>query len=223
MSSSTLSNPKLTLRGYWRSSATWRTRIALHYKEIPFNYIPVHLVKDGGEQHTPQELQRNPLAQVPTLELADGTILTQSLAIIDYLEQLVPNPTLYPLDPLKRAQSIQLAEMVNSGIQPLQNLSLLQALNKYGIDKLAWGHEYIEKGLIALEKTAQQLIGTEPTPYLVGETPSIADLCLIPQLYNARRFKVNLEQFPRLSEVEDNCQKLDAFKRAKPEAQIDAQ
>jgi maleylacetoacetate isomerase len=180
-------------------------------------------VKDGGEQHQSQELARNPLAQVPTLELENGTILTQSLAIIDYLEQLKPQPTLYPQGHLARAQSLQLAEMVNSGIQPLQNLSLLLSLSEFGVDKVSWAQKQIEKGLLALEKVACQVAQTSPGLYLVGESPSVADLCLIPQLYNARRFKVDLQLFPRLCEVEANCQRLEAFQRALPEVQADAQ
>lgn len=216
-------NKKLILRGYWRSSATWRVRIALHHKKIPFEYRAIHLVKNGGEQHSPEELNRNPLAQVPTLELHNGKVLTQSLAIIDYLDQLVSDPPLYPQDPLARAQSIQLAEMVNSGIQPLQNLSLLLSLNKFGIDKVQWAHQQIDRGLLALEKIANKYSQSYSGSFLVGDHPTIADLCLIPQLYNARRFKVNIEQFPRLCEVETNCQKLEAFQLSIPEAQADAQ
>ena len=212
--------PQLILRGYWRSSATWRVRIALHYKSIPFQYIPIHLVRDGGEQHSAQELPRNPLAQVPTLELDSGVILTQSLAIIDYLESVHPNPSLYPTNPLERARAIQIAEVINAGIQPLQNLSLLLKVGALGFDKAGWGREYIERGLLAIES----MISDYPKhPFLIGEAPSIADLCLIPQLYNARRFKVNLDLIPRLCEIETLCQELTPFKRAHPDSQVDAQ
>ncbi len=210
----------LILRGYWRSSATWRVRIALHYKQIPFTYLPVHLVKDGGEQHSQKELQRNPLAQVPTLELESGEILTQSMAIMDYLEHIHPQPSLYPEQAFDRARCLQLAEMINSGIQPLQNLSLLLKVAEFGQDKLTWGHDYIKKGLEAVEYVAQQSNGG---PFLVGHTPTVADFCLIPQLYNARRFKVDLSAMPRLCEVETKCKELEAFQKATPEVQSDAQ
>lgn len=213
-------SPLITLRGYWRSSATWRVRIALYHKSIPFNYVPIHLVKDGGEQHSAEQIKRNPLAQVPTLELEDGSILTQSLAIIDYLESLSPLPSVYPTQALDRARALQYAEIINSGIQPLQNLSLLLRVQSLGADKLEWGKEYIAKGLNAIES---DLATRTPSKYLVGEQLSIADFCLIPQLYNARRFKVDLEDFPRLCQVEAQCEKLSAFKRAHPDAQQDAQ
>ena len=211
---------KLILRGYWRSSATWRVRIALHYKQIPFHYQAVHLVKNGGEQHSPMELQRNPLAQVPTLEIHSGQIITQSLAMMDYLEGIKADPSIYPKSIFDRARCLQLAEMINSGIQPLQNLSLLIKVSKLGQDKAQWAHDYIKKGLEAVEFVAQQ---APTSQFLVGSTPTIADFCLIPQLYNARRFKVDLGEMPRLCEVEAHCQVLDAFKKAIPEAQSDAQ
>jgi maleylpyruvate isomerase len=218
--SNTQTDEKLILRGYWRSSATWRVRIALHYKEIPFEYRPVHLVRNGGEQHSPEELKRNPFAQVPTLELDDGTILTQSLAIIDYIESLKSTPSIYPHSSIEKAQALQLAEMINSGIQPLQNLSLLIRVNELGADKIQWGHDYIKKGLSALEYVANQ---TNQSRCLIGDTPTVADFCLIPQLYNARRFKVDLSEMSRLCAVETHCQGIKAFQMAAPDAQIDAQ
>ena len=211
---------ELTLRGYWRSSATWCVRIALHYKSIPFHYLPVHLVKGGGEQHSDQELKRNPMAQVPTLELPDGTILTQSLAMIDYLEQLKPTPNLYPSAALDRARAIQYAEIINSGIQPLQNLSLLIRVQSLGADKLAWGQEHIARGLNAIETHLQSHAASQ---FLVGDQVTVADLCLIPQLYNARRFKVDMSALPRLCAVERSCESLEPFQLAHPNAQTDAQ
>ena len=224
--------PTLILRGYWRSSATWRVRIALHYKNIDFQYLPVHLVREGGEQHQPDYKRLNPLAQVPTLELPDGALLTQSLAIIDYLEHLVPTPPLYPSDPILRARALQCAEIINSGIQPLQNLSLLQRLARdYDADKVVWARREIGQGLYALEDTlnahlpsASDASALLTTPqFLVGDTPTVAELCLIPQLYNARRFGVDLSACPRLLSAETACSSLAAFKLARPEAQLDAQ
>ena len=211
---------KLILRGYWRSSATWRVRIALHYKNLPFHYQPIHLVKNGGEQHSTIELQRNPLAQVPTLELGSGQVLSQSMAIMDYLEGIKPSPSIYPKPLSDRARCLQIAEMINSGIQPLQNLSLLIRVSKLGQDKVQWAHDYIKKGLEAVEYVAQQ---SSTSSFLIGEEPTVADFCLIPQLYNARRFKVNLNVMPRLLEVEARCQTFEAFQKAVPEVQSDAQ
>ena len=217
---------QLKLYGYWRSSATWRVRIALHHKSIPFTYHPVHLVHEGGEQHSPAYTRLNPLAQVPTLELEPGVHLTQSLAIIDYLEQMYPESPLYPSAPLERARALQYAELVNSGIQPLQNLSLLQRLTRdCDIDKLAWGRRVITDGLNALEQlvTDHERDRSFSSTFLVGASPSVADLCLIPQLYNARRFGVDLAQLPRLSAAESACEALAAFTSAHPDAQADAQ
>jgi maleylpyruvate isomerase len=215
----------LILRGYWRSSATWRVRIALHLKGIDFDDRPVHLIRDGGEQHHADYTRLNPLAQVPTLQLPDGALLTQSLAIIDYLEQLYPSPPLYPKDPLQRARAIQLAEIVNSGIQPLQNLSLLQKISRdYQADKAAWGREVIARGLSALETILRSSAPeANPSGFLIGDEPTIADLCLIPQLYNARRFKVDLSNLPRLLIAEEACAQLPAFMAAHPDVQRDAQ
>ena len=221
----------IVLRGYWRSSATWRVRIALHYKKIDFEYLPIHLVRQGGEQHLPEYTQMNPLKQVPTLELPGGALLTQSLAIIDYLEHIAPEPSLYPTDPLLRARALQCAEIINSGIQPLQNLSLLQRLVRdYEADKLEWGRREISTGLVALEATLNAHLPTksgstlhDAPQFLVGESPTVADLCLIPQLYNARRFGVDLSLCPRLLSAESACAPLTAFKLAHPDAQPDAQ
>lgn len=215
----------LKLYGYWRSSATWRVRIALHLKNIPFTYHPVHLVRDGGEQHKPDYKRLNPLSQVPTLEITSGIHLTQSLAIIDYLERLEPTPALYPESALMRARAIQYAELINSGIQPLQNLSLLQRLVRdYDADKIAWGRRVIAEGLHSLEQLIRDHSPKESsTGFLIGEGPTVAELCLVPQLYNARRFGVDLDDLPRLCAAEAACERLDAFKQAHPDAQSDAQ
>jgi maleylpyruvate isomerase len=160
---------------------------------------------------------------VPVLEIHTHNqvdVLTQSMAMVDWLDHLKPTPLLFPTDPWQRAQVIQRAEIINSGIQPLQNLSVLQWVEKrYQGDKLEWGAKYIQSGLNALET----LCSNEHSLFLVGDTPSMADLCLIPQLYNARRFKIDLAQFPRLCAVETQCEALDAFKQAHPNQQSDAQ
>ena len=209
----------MKLYSYWRSSCSWRVRIALNIKKLEYTYVPVHLVQNGGEQHASSYLKHNPQAQVPTLELASGVSLTQSIAIVEFLEEIKPTPSLFPTDRLERARARQMAEIVNSGIQPLQNLSVLQHIERLDLDKLKWGREYIQKGLKALNELAT----ASSDPFLIGNSPSVADLCLIPQLYNARRFKCDLDLFPRLLEVEHNCAKLEAFIRAHPDNQPDAQ
>ena len=209
----------MKLYGYWRSSCSWRVRIALNLKKLEYTYVPVHLVKHGGEQHASGYLERNPQAQVPTLELASGVSLTQSIAIVEFLEEIKPSPSLFPTDRLERAKVRQMAEIVNSGIQPLQNLSVLQHIDRLKLDKIKWGRAYIQKGLTALNK----LVANSSDPFLVGAAPSVADLCLIPQLYNARRFKCDLDLFPKLLEVEQHCARLEAFINAHPDNQPDAQ
>jgi len=217
----------LTLKSYWRSSASWRVRIALELKGIPYTYEAVHLVRDGGEQHTPAHLELNPMAQVPHLTLVDGKgarhTLTQSVAILTLLDQLAPEPLMFPSDPWRRARVTELVEVINSGIQPIQNLSVLQAVQALGGDKVAWAHEAISRGLKALEWRCQSDAMLREGPFVMGETPSAFEAALIPQLYNARRFSVDTQAYPRLLELEEACGALEAFKRASPEAQPDAQ
>jgi len=212
------------LYGYWRSSSAWRVRIALAWKGITYVNQPVSLVKNGGEQHTPAFREKNPLGQVPVLELdpeADGTVrrLTQSMAILEYLEQLYPQPPLLPADPWPRARARQLAEMVNAGIQPLQNLALLQHVKAVlSGEPDVWVRHFVGKGLAALESVAAEA----PGAFLVGDAPSFADLYLVPQLYSARRYGVDLGPFPTLTRVEAACAALPAFQAAHADVQPDA-
>lgn len=217
----------MRLYGYWRSSSTWRVRIALAHKGLDYENVPVHLLEDGGRQRKPEYTAKNPSAQVPLLEW-DETVnggsearrLAQSMAILDYLERTHPEPALLPDDPYLRARAIELAEIVNAGIQPMQNLSLLQRVVKeFGADKLAWGRGYIEKGLWALQTRAGDVAGD----FLVGDQLTWADLLLVPQLYNARRFQVNLEPFDLLTRIEARCAELPAFVAAHPDQMPDAQ
>jgi maleylpyruvate isomerase len=206
----------MKLYGYWRSSATWRVRIGLAHKGVPYTYVPVNLLK--AEQRGDEHRARSPLGQVPVLELPDGTQLTQSLAILGLLEQTHPEPALFPADPVDRARAVALAEVVNAGIQPLQNLAVLQEIEAMGGDRRGWGHDVIERGLAAYEQLAAPDAGT----FSVGDAVSVADLALIPQLYNARRFGVDLDSFPTLVRVEAACNALPAFQEAHPDRQIDA-
>jgi maleylpyruvate isomerase len=214
----------MKLYSYWRSSASWRVRIALHYKGIAHEYCPVHLARDGGEQYLPEYRSINPLSQVPVLELEDGggappRRIAQSMAIIAYLEELHPSPPLYPADPYLRARARMLAEIVNSGIQPFQNTPALRYVKEtLAADERAWLHHFLGRGLVALEQSALLTAG----PFLVGAAPTIADVCLVPQLYGARRFGLDLAPYPTLLGAESACATLPAFIAAHASNQPDS-
>lgn len=208
----------MRLYGYWRSSSAWRVRIALEWKGLAWENVPVHLVADGGQQHGPAHVARNPMRQVPVLELDDGRLLSQSVAIVEYLEETHPTPALMPADPYRRAVVRQLVEIVNSGIQPLQNLRVLAAMEAAGVDRVAWARQVIEPGLRALQDLARPHAGR----FLVGDQPSLADVYLVPQLYNARRFGCDLVPLDLLTRVEQAAEGLPAFQRAHPDRQPDA-
>ena len=210
---------------YWRSSSAWRVRIALHLKGIPFERRAVNLI--GGEQHGPEFRALNPLGQVPVVVLPaerasePPRVLSQSMAIIDYLEEQFPKTPLLPGtgDPWRRGRARQLAEMINAGIQPYQNLSLLHFLRDCGLaDPEAVAREHNTRGLTALEQLARETAGQ----FLVGDTPTLAEVYLIPQLYGARRFKVDLAPYPTLLRAEAAAAALPAFQAASPERQTDA-
>ncbi len=203
------------LFGYWRSSASWRVRLALHHKRIDYTNIPVDLLE--GEQKGEAHTSRNPMRQLPVLVTPDGA-LTQSLAILDWLEHTHPEPALYPTDSALRARALALAEIVNAGIQPLQNLSILMKVQALGADRKAWGREVIQTGLEAFQILAEPV----SKGFSVGDQLTIADLCLVPQLYNARRFDCDLERLPLLTAIEARCAELPAFKAAHPDRQPDA-
>jgi maleylpyruvate isomerase len=208
------------LFSYWRSSSAWRVRIALNYKNLEHEIVPVHLLRDGGGQHEPGFLEYNPMGQVPVLEVQDGekTLrLTQSMAILEYLEEKAPTPPLLPADPISRARARQLAEMINSGIQPLQNLALRQALRAQGFDPDPVVRTFVENGLAAVEGVARSTAGR----FLVGDQPTFADAYLIPQLYASRRLYVDVGAFAALLRIESNCATLPAFQAAHPDAQPD--
>lgn len=207
-----------TLYGYWRSSASWRVRIALHLKGLAFETVPVHLVEDGGRQHQAAHLARNPMGQVPALQTPDG-MLMQSLPIIEYLDAQHPEPSLLPSSAYDRARARALAELINSGVQPLQNLNVLQHVNALGADKLAWGRHWIQRGLDRMEQAVQATAGD----YCLGDAVSLADLCLVPQLYNARRFGCDSAGWAHLNRIEKTCIARPAFIAADPANQVDAQ
>lgn len=213
---------KLTLLNYWRSSASYRVRIGLGLKKLPYEYLAINILAGEGEQRAAGYLTKNPMAQVPTLEITedDGTTryLTQSLPILEYLEERFPEPPLLPRDAYLRARTRSLAEIVNSGIQPLQNMSVTRKVKEFGGDEKAWPKSFIADGLAAFEAQVQDTAGR----FCIGDQPTIADCLLIPQLYSARRFGVPTEHFPYLCLIEAACNDLPAFVDAHPDRQIDA-
>lgn len=211
----------MKLFSYFRSSAAYRVRIALNLKELPYEIVPIHLTKDGGRQHTQEFRAINPLARVPALELSGGEVLTQSLAIIEYLDEIHPEPPLLPPAALGRARARAIAQMIACDIHPLNNLIALQYLRRQlkheqpDID--AWYHHWITQGFTAMEEML------DPAPYACGQHVTVADICLVPQVANARRLKVPLEKFPKIVAVDAACLKLPAFAKARPENQPDAE
>jgi len=211
----------MILHGYWRSSASYRTRIALQVKGIDYEYAPVHLVKDGGEQKTVAYRQLNPAGLVPTL--VDGDFrLNQSLAIIEYLESVQPEPALIPKDPKQAAIVRMLALDMTADLQPITNLRVLQyltgTLKVSDSERLDWIHHWVKVTFAAFEQRLHAYAGR----CCVGDTVSLADICLVPQVYNAQRFGVDLSSFPKILAINDHLQRLPAFVAARPEAQPDA-
>ena len=210
----------MKLYAYWRSTSSWRVRIGLQLKRLDYEYVPVNLLE--GEQHREEYRALNPAETVPLLETEeDGRTvrLAQSMAILEYLEERHPEPALLPRHPYLRARTRMLAECINSGIQPLQNLAVLQYVDAVlEGDKKEWAQHWIDMGLRALQGMAEETAGT----FLVGEQPTLADLYLVPQLYAARRFGVDLSSFGLLLRVEGACHDLPAFRAAHPDAQPDA-
>jgi maleylacetoacetate isomerase len=206
---------------YFRSSAAYRVRIALNLKGLPYEMVAIHLTKEGGQQHQPDFHAINPQDRVPALKLSSGEVLTQSLAIVEYLDEIEPEPPLLPADALARAKVRAVAQMVACDIHPLNNLIALQYLKRTlkheqpDID--AWYHHWVIEGFKAIEAMIK------PAPYACGAHVTLADICLIPQMFNARRLKVPLEAFPKIVAVETACLKLPAFDKARPENQPDAE
>jgi maleylpyruvate isomerase len=209
------------LYSYFRSSAAYRVRIALNLKGMPYEMVPIHLTKDGGQQRKPDFVAVNPQMRVPALVLDSGDVLTQSLAIIEYLDDIQPEPPLLPADTLARAKVRAIAQVVACDIHPLNNLVALQYLKRTlkheqpDID--AWYHHWVIEGFKAIEAMIS------PGPYACSAQVTLADLCLVPQVFNARRLKVPLDAFPKIVAADAACLKLPAFDKARPENQPDAE
>ena len=212
----------MKLHTYWRSSSAYRVRIALSFKGLAYESRFVHLMRGGGEQNSAEFLAVNPLGQIPVLELEDEgrvVVLTQSLAIIEYLEERFPSPPLLPRDLLARARARELAQLINSAIQPFQNTGTQAFVFELApaFDKQRWFERFIGRGLATLEARALSLSGQ----YLVGDEVSIADVLLVPQLYAARRVGLSLAGLPTLLRVEARCVELPGFAAAHPDRQAD--
>ena len=209
----------MRLHGYFRSSAAYRVRIALNLKGLKAEHAFRHLRR--GENRAPDYLAMNPQGLVPTLELDDGAFLTQSLAIVEWLDETHPTPALLPADPLARARIRAVALAVACETHPLQNLRILGWVRELGGEDAAqaWAKRVNAEGLAACEK----LVANEPGPFCFGAAPTLADICVIPQLGNARRFGVDVSALPRLLQAEAACKTLPAFVDAAPEKQPDAE
>lgn len=210
----------IKLHGYWRSSASYRVRIALALKGVEVEHIAVDL-RDGVQKEV-AHLDRNPQGYVPVLELEDGTLLSQSLAILDYLDATFREPELMPREPILRSKILSASLIIASDISPIQNLSVLNYLRAEcgqqdtGVTKFV--QYWITRGFEALEVTASKT----QTPFLFTERPMFFECCLIPQVYNARRYGVDMDAYPRLSEIDARCRDLPAFRTSAPEYQTDA-
>jgi maleylpyruvate isomerase len=214
----------LRLYSYFRSSAAYRVRIALNLKELEYSVVPVHLLREGGQHHSPEYVARNPAELVPTLEVGSA-VLTQSLAILEYLEDAFPTPPLLPADPLGRARVRALALTVACEVHPLNNLRVLSYLKgEFGIveeSRNAWYRHWVDLGFAAFERLLMS--DSRTGVYCHGDTPTVADCCLVPQVFNAERLRCPLEAYPTINRVVANCRQLAAFQRARPEAQPDAE
>jgi len=218
-----MSDHTLTLYSYWRSSAAYRVRIGLNLKGLAYAQVPVHLVQDGGQQHAAAYTTLNPQHLIPSLQHGD-LILRQSLAILDYLDETWPQPALLPADAAGRAHVRALAQMIACDIHPLNNLRVMQYLGRElaqpSAAQDAWMQHWMHTGFAALETLTART--SRSAGFCFGPAPTLADCCLVPQLYNARRFKIDVGRYPRLLEIEAACLALPAFHAAAPEQQPDA-
>ncbi|MDT8464616.1 maleylacetoacetate isomerase [Alcaligenes nematophilus] len=214
----------MILYSYFRSSAAYRVRIGLNLKGLDYQIKPVHLLKDGGQQHQPDYVQVNPVQLLPALD-DDGLIITQSLAILEYLDERYPELPLLPKASAERAWARSMAQTVACDIHPLNNLRVLQYLkNELHAQEDArnqWYRHWVSVGLEGLEALVQRH-GKKDHDFIFGDTPGLAEICLVPQMFNARRFDIDLSIFPRLLAVEEKCLELSAFQEAAPDRQPDA-
>lgn len=214
----------MKLYTYFRSSAAYRVRIALHLKGLAFESVPVHLLRDGGQQHAADYAALNPNETVPSLD-DNGQIVTQSLAIIEYLDETHPSPPLLPGTAADRARMRAIAQVIASDTHPLNNLRVLQHLTRsFGLSeaqKNAWYCHWVERGL----QTVEKMLASDPRTgrFCHGDTPTLADCCLVPQVFNARRFGCCLEGLPTVLRISATCEELEAFQRAAPQHQPDAE
>lgn len=208
----------IKLYTYWRSTAAYRVRIALNLKGLDYQPMPVHLVKDGGEQHQPEYKALNPQGLVPALVTEGGAVINQSMAIMEYLEESYPDIAILPIDAIKRAQTRAMAQMIVSDIHPLNNLRVLQFLKKSWSQSQVdvWYAHWIKQGFGALET----MLKGSNNSFMNEMYPCISDICLVSQVYNANRFNVPLGDYPRLMAINNRCLELPAFQEASPEAQL---
>lgn len=211
----------MKLYDYYRSTASYRVRIALNLKKISYETCPVHLVNHGGEHHQASYLALNPEGLVPTLD-ENGHVLSQSLAIIEYLDEISPTPALFPITPLGRAQVRSLAMIIACDMHPLNNLRVLNQLKKQfkatDTDITTWYHHWLKQGFDAIEERLKHLPRKQQICY--GNEVGVADVCLVPQVYNATRFHFPLDNYPLIQEINAHCLTLDAFLDAAPEAHL---
>jgi maleylpyruvate isomerase len=214
----------MKLYTFFRSSASYRVRIALNLKGLDYEQAPIHLRRGGGEQLKPAYTAINPQALVPALQ-DNGHVFSQSLAIIEYLEERYPKPPLLPSDAAERAIVRSMALLIACEVHPIQNLRVLNHLKsdhkQSDDDTIRWARHWINLGLSALEKMIVSL--SKQDKFCFGDTPTMADLCLVPQLANARRFGIDLPAYPKLLAIEAACMSLPAFANAAPERQPDAE
>ena len=209
----------MKLYSCWRSTTSYRVRVALALKGVAYETVAVNLV--AGEQRAPDYTALNPVAGVPTLVLEDGTTLTQSMAILEWLEAAHPDPALLPADPLEAARVRAAAMVFACDVHPVNNLKVVTKLKAMGHaqeDVLAWMRDWMAQGFAAYSALIR-----DDTPFSFGEAPSMADICLVAQLYNGHRWGCALDEFPRLRQIEDRCLALPAFEAARPENQPDAE
>ncbi|MCF7749364.1 maleylacetoacetate isomerase [Bacillus subtilis subsp. subtilis] len=213
----------IELFSYWRSSAAYRVRIGLNLKQLPHRITPVHLVRDGGQQHSAAYAALNPQELVPTL-CHDGQVLQQSMAILEYLDEVFPLPALLPDDAPGRARVRALAQLVACDIHPLNNLRVMQFFSDtWSVpqpERDDWTRHWMRLGFEAMERLLVESV--ETGRFCHGDMPTLADCCLVPQLYNARRFNLDLAPYPTLVRIDAACLALPAFDAARPENQPDA-